>query len=184
MYAWVEATWRYLPDILGAVDWVVALNAAATAVIAWATVLIWKSNLLANRIAVGETMPILNFRVDRKEAPAWIVENVGKGVALNVQIAHETQDGEVEEPVRDYNALRPGKACRIRWKHEPFKFVAQYTDVYGQRYACVCVGSVNSVRNGWVYEGWGEKAPKPLWRMVVSGEIEPDEDTRQQGDQS
>ena len=175
-------------DILCAIDWAVTVTAAAaiitalaTAVIAWATILIRRSNTLATRISVGETMPMLNFRVDRKESPAWIVENVGKGVALNVRIAHETPKGKVEEPIRDYNAIRPGMRYRIRWKDKPFKFVSQYTDVYEQRYTALCARNVNRVHNGWLYEDWIEKDKKPLWRMVVDGEIEPDEDSQPQG---
>ena len=173
--------------ILGHIDWAVAagvITAVATAFIAGATILMWKSSTIATRIAVGQTMPILNFRVDRKEGPAWIVENVGKGVALNVLIAHETRDGKVEEPIRDYNALGPGMRYRIRWKPQPFKFVAQYTDVYQQRYTGVCARNVNSVCKEWLYEDWNEKKRKPLWQMVVDGEVVPDEDNGPQRKQS
>ncbi len=173
--------------ILSSINWAVtvtavaaAITAVATAVIAWATILIRRSNALATRIAVGEIMPVLNFRVDRKESPVWIVENVGKGVALNVLIAHETPNGKVDEPIRDYNALLPGKFYRIMWEEKPFKFVAQYTDVYEQRYTVMCARNINSVRNSWVYEEWIEKEKKPMWRMVLDGEIEPHDNIPQQ----
>lgn len=167
---------KLLLDILSEIDWAVALTVAVMAITAIATMLIWRSNVLANRIAVGEIMPILNFRVDRKEAPAWIVENVGKGVALNVRIVHETQDGKLEEPIRDYNALRPQKYYRIIWKHKPLKFVAQYTDVYKQPYTAVCAHNTNSIHKGWLYKDWDEKEIRPIWRMAFAGEIDPVED--------
>ncbi len=181
MYPLIEAICSYVLVILGAIDWAVAVNTVATAVIALATILIWKSNKLATRIAAGGTMPILNFRVDRKEPPAWIIENIGKGVALNVWIAHEKLNGKVDEPVRDYNALRPERWYRIIWKDKPFKFVAQYTGVYEKRYTCVCARNVNNVLNGWLYEDWDKKKKKPLWLMVVDGEIKPDEDSLPKG---
>lgn len=151
------------------------LAALATCVMAWLTCSISKSNRLANLIAVRENMPVLNFRVDQSESPAWIVENVGKGVAMNVLLAHEMPDGKLEYPLRDYNALGPGMSYRITWMSKPFKFIAQYTDSYGSRYTEICVGNVNKNTEGWLYEDWSQREKRPYWRMVVMREIVPDD---------
>jgi hypothetical protein len=147
------------------------VTAFAAAAMVWISWLLLKSNRIANRIAVGQSMPILNFRVDQNESPAWIVENVGKGVALNVLLAHVRPDGKVDEPLRDYNTLRPGMKYKIRWMPRPYKFVAQFTDVYGHCYSAVCERNKNSLHEKWLYQGWANLKNKPFWRMVVSGEV-------------
>lgn len=128
----------------------------------------------SNLIAVRENMPVLNFRLTKEADFVWIVENVGKGVALNILLAHETPGGDIEKPIRDYNALQPGSEYRISWKPKPYKFVAQYTDIYGKRYTSDCERNVNRVKDGWLYGDWPERKKLPYWSLVVTGEITSD----------
>jgi len=151
---------------------------AATVVMAWATVVmarltrrIAKSNHLTNVIAIRENMPVLNFRLGQEEPLGWIVENVGKGTAINVLLTHETPTGEVWEPLRDYNTLQPGMSYRITWIQQPYKFIAQYTDIYRRRYTSICEKNTNGVQDGWLHEDWPQRKKVPYWRMVVAGEI-------------
>lgn len=146
-------------------------TALATIVLSYFTWRMTQYGKAANRIAVRQNMPVLNFRVDRKEPPAWIVENVGKGVAMNILLTHETRSGQVELPVRDYNTFQPGMGYRIMWIDTPHKFIAQYTDIYENRYTATCVGNVNSIRDKWLYDDLPQRKRRPLWQMVVMGEV-------------
>lgn len=154
------------------------LAIGATVVMAVATVGIWRSSHLAHQLAIGETMPRLNFRPFRKDQPNWLVENVGKGVALDVLIAHETREGKIETPIRNYSALRPGDRYTLCWRIHPHKFIAQYTDAYGQKYTASCVSSVNSIRKGATH-GWSPEEARALWKMIVKGEVEVQEHRQQ-----
>jgi hypothetical protein len=165
-------------QVLSVIDWtsmamVIAAvaTAIATVVLAYLTRRVISCNETANRIAQGQNMPVLNFRVDRREFPAWIVENVGKGVAMNVLLAHETRSGQVQTPIRDYNTFQPGMGYRIMWINRPYKFVAQYTDIYENRFTATCVGNTNSIQSKWLYDDLPQRERRHLWQMVVMGEV-------------
>jgi hypothetical protein len=151
-----------LPTILMIIPTVIV--AIATGLIAW-------SSHISNRILHAGSMPVLIFFVDRKKHPAWILKNVGKGIALNVLVVHENSIGEIGEPIRDYNCLSPEDHFRIKWEEYPYKLIAQYQDVYQNKYTVVCVKNINSIHHFELYKNWHPKKKRPLWQMIEKDEV-------------
>lgn len=93
---------------------------------------------------------------------------------MNVLLAHETPSGQVQTPIRDYNTFQPGMGYRIRWIYQPYKFIAQYTDIYENPYTAICVGNTNSIQGKWLYDDLPQRERRHLWQMVVMGEVVPE----------
>jgi len=142
----------------------------ATIVMAIATVFVAKSSSASNRIIKSQSLPIINFSVDRNERPAWIIKNIGKGTA-NILVAHKKSNGEIEEPIRDYNVLSPGDYYRILWNETPNIFIAQYQDVYSNHYTVECGKSINKFEEKWLYNNWDKKERRQFWQMLGIKEV-------------
>ncbi|MEG6509920.1 hypothetical protein V6C03_13190 [Methyloligella sp. 2.7D] len=95
-----------------------------------------------------------NVDFDPNEESTWVIENVGKGVALDVLVG--TADSEKRYDAgkwTEYPALPVGKVYRLNLTG--YELAAYYNDITGQSYRTVCCGHRNKI---------DENVPRPAVR--------------------
>lgn len=128
------------------------------------------------KILQAELKPIISFGYACDNSQHWKIENIGKGPALNVLVAHE-RDNEIEKPIRNYGNIASNEDFYIPWELEPNVFFAKYNDIYGKNFVVKYDKTAGTLEEEVVgideFPEWCDQKPKLFWKMVSDGEIYP-----------
>ncbi len=137
------------------------------------TFLILQSNRKSNDIAIINSKPVISFYPDKPEWPNWKFTNIGNGPALHILVSHQNSKGQIDKPIRHIDVLKPGQSIRIKWLKHPRKFIAQYNDIYNNKYTVECIKNINKYHTKTLFNSWYKtEKTKPLWKIMRDAEID------------
>jgi hypothetical protein len=83
----------------------------------------------------NKSIPILIFKVNRNKK--WAVQNVGKGVALNILVSYTEKKDQWLKPVKVYSIIE-GQEIELGWFKASLQCGAEYFDMNGNVYKSIC----------------------------------------------
>ena len=84
----------------------------------------------------NKSIPILIFKVNATKK-VWVVQNVGKGVALNILISYSKQLDSWEKPTKIYS-LTENSELELFWFEPSLQCSAMYFDYLGNSFSSIC----------------------------------------------
>ena len=85
----------------------------------------------------NKSIPILIFKVN-PTTNNWVVQNVGKGAALNILVTYSKQLDKWEKPTKIYS-LSDNLERELPWFKQPSQCSAVYYDYLGNVFSSICI---------------------------------------------
>ncbi len=138
----------WLENIKGWGPWAsagVALLALLLALLA--LIFSWRS---FKRRLKTDTRPVLVF--SRRNSSLWVLENVGYGPAIEVQVEDRSQS-EPKSVTLCYPMAR-GASTIMTWPTAGYRLAVKYRDIHDNWYTTVCSGNCNHIHDGDLFPDW------------------------------
>lgn len=84
----------------------------------------------------NKSIPILIFKVDAVKK-MWIIQNVGKGVALKILVSYSKTQGNWEKPTKIYSLIENSE-IELSWFEGSLQCSAMYFDYLGNSFSSIC----------------------------------------------
>jgi hypothetical protein len=84
----------------------------------------------------NKSIPILIFKVNA-DKNIWVIQNVGKGVALNILVSYSQKQDNWEKPTKIYS-LTENSEIELSWFEGSLQCSAMYFDYLGNSFSSIC----------------------------------------------